>query len=224
MSENTIGGIIAAVITGLFTLLIAIRKERKKDLKERQREREKRFKNRPEFAVVNYKNYLSHVGYGIKQKCDIELFVAHMEELDKDNYVGKFRAKDLNPSEWCCVIYTLKNLGKTDVVALSLITTCKKDTCIFPCAYVKELASRGMPSYLEFYDKKIRVGETVTIKLCYHKDRIVTGHISATMFIALEDCNKNYWYQPFFSPKNKLYDSYEVDGEEYISNFRNTFE
>lgn len=224
MSENTIGGIIAVVITGLFTLLIAIRKERKEDLKERQHELQKRFENRPEFAVVDYKDYLSRAGYGIKQKCDIELFVAHMEELDKDNYVGEFRAKDLNPSEWCCVKYTLKNMGNTDVVALSLIITCKENICIFPCANVKELTGRGMPRYMEFYDRKIRVGETITIKLCYHKDRVIGGFFSAIMLIALEDSNKHYWHQPFFSPENKLYDSYEVDAREYYSYIRNTFE
>lgn len=228
MSENGIYTIVAAIIgalaTGFITLLLNKRKERKEDMKEKKREREKRFENRPEFAVIDYKDYLSRVGYGIKQKCDIELFVAHIEEFNKDNYIGKFRAKDLNPNEWCCVIYTLKNMGKTDVVALSLIITCKKDTCIFPCANVKELTSRGIPSYLEFYDRKIRVGETVTIKLCYHKDRVITGFFSAAMLIAVEDSNKHYWYQPFFSPENKLYDSYELDAREYVSYLKNTWE
>ncbi len=228
MSENIIctiiGAIIGSVATGFITWLLNIRKERKEDVKERQYERKKRFENRPEFDIVDYKDYLFRVGYGIKLKCDIELFIAHIEEIDKVNYVGRFREEDLNPKEWCCVIYTLKNTGKTDIVRLSLISTYKRDTCIFTCANAKKLANMGLISYLEFYDKKIRVGETVTIKLCYHKDRRVTGTFSAMMLIALEDYNKHYWYQPLFIPQNKIDSSHEVEVGEYFSNFKSASE
>lgn len=228
MSKNGIYTIVAtiigALVTGFITWLLNVRKEWKEDLKEKQHEWEKRFENRPEFDIVDYKDYLFRVGYGIKQKCDIELFVAQIEKIDKTNCVGRFRESDLNSKEWCCVIYTLKNTGKTDIVRLNLISTYKRDTCIFSCANAKKLANMGMLSYLEIFDKKIRVGETVTIKLCYHKDRRVTGAISAMMLIALEDYNKHYWYQSLFIPQNKIEGSHEVEAKEYFSNYKSTLE
>ena len=66
------------------------------------------------------------------------------------------------------------------------------------------------------YDKKIRPGETVTIKFCYHKDRVITGRMSSIMTIGMEDDNGRYWMQPLFAPSEKIYDSRMVTYRDYI--------
>ena len=70
------------------------------------------------------------------------------------------------------------------------------------------------------FDKKIRVGETITVKFCYHKERIINGTLSAIMSIGLEDCNGRHWMQPLFAPTEKIYDSRMVSYKDYISEVR----
>lgn len=77
-----------------------------------------------------------------------------------------------------------------------------------------------MLNYSVCLDKKVRVGEVVTVKFCYHKDRIVSGMLSAIMSIGLEDCNGRHWMQPLFAPTEKIYDSRMVSYKDYISEVR----
>jgi len=220
MPDNIINAVLTAVVGGLLAFLLEKHKERREDVKDKQKKQEHRFQNRPEISIIDYKNYLSRVGYGIKQKCDIELFVTNIESIDRETSRVKYCEEELNPEGWCCVIYTIKNVGKTDISLLSIACACKKNTCIFSCSDVKDLVSFNALHYLEAYDKKIFVGETLTLKICYYKERIIVPQISATMIISLEDSNGHYWFQSFFAPENKLYDSHEVEAKEYYQNFR----
>ncbi|RGZ91571.1 hypothetical protein DW963_05320 [Eubacterium sp. AM46-8] len=79
----------------------------------------------------------------------------------------------------------------------------------------KMILEYGWLSYSTMFDRKIRVGESFTTKICYHKDCIVSGMMSSIMFMCLEDCNNRFWNQPLFAPNNKIYDSYEITYKEY---------
>ena len=70
-------------------------------------------------------------------------------------------------------------------------------------------------SYSIWHDRKIRSGRTVTLKLCYHKDRIMAGAFSANMSIGMQDDNGNCWEQPLFAPEDKVYNSEQVTLEQY---------
>ena len=66
-------------------------------------------------TTLLYEDYISRTGYGIKQKCDIELFVARIEtvtissDMKNGTVYAHYREQDFNKKDWCCVIYTLKN-------------------------------------------------------------------------------------------------------------------
>lgn len=202
------------------------RKERREDALAAKSEQEEIFRNRPEFDIIEYKNYLSRPGYGIKKKCDIEVFVAHIDHVEVEaigkklgaktgNVFAHFHPDDLNTKDWCCVIYVLKNEGKTDISTTNLICHYQKDTCLFPAEYADCYMKENILSYSIWHDRKIRSGRTVTLKLCYHKDRIMTGAISANMSIGMQDDNGNCWEQPLFAPEDKVYNSAQVTLEQY---------
>lgn len=215
---------VGALITFLFTLLLDKHKERRDNELEARKERIDIFQNRPEMVIVDYKDYISRTGYGIKQKSDIELIVAHIEKItvtgNKKNDVvyAHYREDDFDSKDWCCVIYTFKNVGKTDISTLDIICNFKRDTCIFNSENAKKWASDNMLNYWYCYDKKIRVGETITVKFCYHNDRVIAGPVSAIMSIAMQDDNGRYWLQPLFAPLDKLYDSRQISYKEYCDN------
>lgn len=221
-----ISSIISAIVTAIVTVPTTLYVERRKEKREDKKEEKEIFSNRPELEIVEYKDYLSHVGYGVKQKCDIEVFVAGIKNV-AINGSGKYRVvcphyrkEDFNSNDWCAVIYTFRNSGKTDISSLNVICNYKRDTCIFPCNSAERWASENVLNYSYCYDKKIRVGETITVKFCYHKDHILCGTFSANMSIGMEDDYKRHWVQPLFAPQDKIYNSEKTTYKNYMQEIR----
>ena len=159
-------------ITSIISSLHDLRKDKKEASESKHNKREEVHHNRPEFDIIDYKDYLARSRYGTKKPCDIELFVASINSVSVhgekkapiiDAY---YKNEHINPDEWCCVIYTLRNAGKTDINSLDIICTFMKDTCIFPAAKAKWSAEIHLLNYSECYDRKIRVGSSITLKFC----------------------------------------------------------
>lgn len=230
MTTEIISAIVGAVVGGLATYITTMavekRKERREDMVEARKTRNEAIQNRPEMEIIDYKDYIKRPGYGVKQKCDIEVIVAHIEDVvvtgeKKSKRVeAQYRAEDFNSDEWCCVIYTLKNVGKTAISAMDIICNYKKDSCMFSCDNCITWAANHLLNYSVCYDKKIKPDETVTVKFCYHKERAITGTMSSMMTIGMEDDNGRYWMQPLFAPTEKIYDSRMVTYKDYISEVR----
>lgn len=205
----------------LTELIIEQCKEKRENRIEARKEQKEIFRTRPEMSIIDYKNYIARVGYGIKRKCDIELFVARIEnititgQMKQDVVYAHYRKEDFNLDEWCCVVYTFKNVGKTAASSLDIICNYQKYICIFPCDRAQYWVADNALNYWYCYDKKIRVGETITVKFCYHKDRIITGMISPIISVCMEDDNGRYWTQPLFAPTDKVYDSRLISYKEY---------
>ena len=98
-----ISSVITSIITSLFTLKLETRKERREDEKDKTKEQKKIYEKRPEMEIVEFRDYLSRPGYGINQKCDIELFVAHIEHLTVEGNGKKGR----NKKEWVRAHFSL---------------------------------------------------------------------------------------------------------------------
>ena len=176
--------------------------------------------------ILDYKDYISRTGYGVKQKCDIELFVAHIEKTTVQGKKNRaavyayYNEEHLDSNEWCSVMYILKNAGKTDISTLNIFWHYQQSSCIFPAAGARRWAEGNFLNYEFCYDKKIRTEETVSLKICYHKDAIVPGIFSAPMSIGMIDDNGRHWIQPFFVPQDKIYDSRIISPKEYIEKMR----
>lgn len=167
--------------------------------------------------LSDYKEYIKCSAYKFKKECDINLFMTKMGKVSVENDIvtAHYNNDYFNEEEWCCVIYEFKNAGKTDIRCVSPVCTYKKDTMLCDVSNAKMILEYGWLSYSTMFDRKIRVGESFTTKICYHKDCIVSGMMSSIMFMCLEDCNNRFWNQPLFAPNNKIYDSYEITYKEY---------
>lgn len=230
MTNEIIIAVVSAVAGGMVTLLTTLlldrRKEKREDRLEARKLQREVFQTRPEMQIVDFKDYISRTGYGIKQKCDMELFVAHIDNITLEGkrkqaiVHAHYREEHMNPTEWCCVMYTFKNAGKTDISTMDVFWHFQQSSCVFPANMARVWAEGNLLNYSCCYDKKIRVGEVFSLKICYHKDVIIPGIFSATVSLGMIDDNGRYWTQPLFAPQNKLYDSRAISPKEYIEQTR----
>jgi len=215
-----ISAIVGSFVTFLFTAFNDRRKEKREIALEIEKQRKEAFQNRPEFEITDYKNYLKRTGYGIKQPCDVEAFIVPIDNIslegdDKSIVNAHYDTSLFDKEKWCCVIYELRNVGKTDISYIDVICNEQKGTCIFKTASAEKYAENLMLNYSVLCDKKIRVGQTVTVKICYHEDCVVSGMFSAIISVGLVDDNNHIWIQPLFAPEEKIYDSNLISAEEY---------
>lgn len=222
MIEGIIGAIIGSAITGVITIICELVKTRYQDKKEKIKESTEIFSNRPELKIVDYKNYIDNPGRNINENCDVDIFISPIDRVTiSDQYIeANYNLNYFNRDDWCCVIYTLKNVGKTDISNFDFMTTNKRTSCLFCSDYAIEFAKDGLLNYSYCFDEKIRVNETFTLKICYYKDKIATGMFSATVSIGMVDSFHRYWQQPLFAPYEKIYDSYKVDGQKYFTDIK----
>lgn len=230
MTNEIIIAIVSALVGGIITLFSSLaldkRKEKRESRLEVKKQQREAFQKRPEMQIIDFKDYISRTGYGIKQKCDIELFVAHIGDVtiegEKKTFIvnAHYKKEHLNPADWCCVIYTFKNAGKTDISTMDIFWHFQQSSCIFPADEALTWAESNLLKYSYCYDKKIRVGEMVSVKFCYHKDVVISGVLSSAVSIGMIDDNGRYWTQPLFAPQNKLYDSRAISPKEYIAQTR----
>lgn len=221
MIRTIISAITGAIAGGIVTLLLDKRKERREDKKEKQKEKKKIYEDRPELQIVEYKEYISRLGHKLKKECDINVFMTKIEKVSVENDIvtAHYNKEFFSEDEWCCVIYHFKNVGKTDIRCISPICTYKKDTMLCNTSTTQMILEHGLLSYSTMYDRKIRVGESFTMKVCYHKDCIVTGTLSSIMVMGIEDCNGRFWEQPLFAPNNKIYETHRITYKEYKDDF-----
>lgn len=218
LASAIISAITGSIAGGIVTLLLDKRKERREDKKEREKQKKKIYDERPELKITQYKEYLNCPGHKLKKVCDINVFITKMENVsvDGDAVLVQYNKDFYNEDEWCCIIYNFKNVGGTDILRVNPICTYKKDTMLCDVTNARMIMEHGLLSYTTTYDRKIRVGETFSMKVCYHKDCIVTGVLSAIMAMGIEDCNNRFWMQPLFAPRDKIYDAYLISYEEFL--------
>ena len=215
--REAIIAIVSAVLGGLVPTILNHRKDKKKTIENKQ---ELLHKTRPEFKIINMQQYSSY-SEASSHSCDLELFVAPISGVTIKNEIVSANYEDcfLNRKKWVCFLYTFKNIGKTAVYSVSVVSNCQKSTCIFDKDYItKQFITTGVLNYQEMLDKRIGPNETFTLKLCYHKDKIARGNFAAIMSLVMSDDNNNYWEQPFFAPDNKLYESRLIPYSEYREN------
>lgn len=223
MTNEIIIAIISALLGGFVTYLSTLTLERRKEKRDYQLQQQEAVKNRPEMQIIDFKDYISRTGYGIKRKCDIELIVISIENITvKENGIvnAHYKMEHLDSDKWCCVIYTFKNAGKTDISELDIIWNLQRSSSIVPIEAAGLFAEYNLFNCTWCYDKKIRIGESVTLKVCYHKDAIISGTIAASMAIGMIDDNGRYWTQPLFAPQNKTYDSNPISAKDYFEQKR----
>lgn len=209
---------VGALISGFFTVSIYKKKIIREDKENKKLEYKKMMENKPEFKITIFKNYIKMVGFGKNIKTDMEVFISQIIDI-KTSYgmvYFEYDKSDLDEKNWCYILYEFQNIGKTDVSYVDIISNYKRDVSVFDRKNIKFYINNNLANYWVNYDYKIRVGEKFTLKVCFHKDRIIFPNITSLVCIGFKDSNGNYWRQPFFIPYDKLYESYNLDSRKYI--------
>lgn len=220
MTDELLNGIIAAITGaisgGLVNWLLELRREHREDKKEKKKEEKDAFEKRPELEIVEYKSDLSGVKK-TKKKCDINIFLTKIEKVSIENDIvtASYNKDYFDEDKWCSVEYTFRNAGKTDIKCINPICMYKKDTILCDISNAQEVLEQGSLSYSVWYDRKIHVGQTFSMRVYFHKECIVAGNMSAIMAMGMEDSNGLFWLQPLFVPDEKIYDAFRLSYKEY---------
>lgn len=217
-NEITIA-VISALIGGFATYIFDRKKEGREEKKAMLAKIEEQRKNRPEFLITSMKDSFNRPGTCIdSHACDMEVFVANIKEVNVEEGIVfvEYDESILDKKSWVSRQYTLQNVGKTVVYEVAIISHYKRNTCIFNAKTINErFINDGILNYFELLDKRIAPGESFTLKLCYSKDKVITGFLTAIFEIGMRDDNGIYWVQPFFAPEDKLYESRKITYQEY---------
>ncbi len=221
LTTTIIAAVVGAISGGAVNFLLELRRDRRNDKKEKIKEKQNIYKNRPELDIVKYEAHQFVENIKDVPSCDIEIFVAVAERFETGkNASAVYNKNNLDRSEWCCFTYVFKNMGLTDINSMNVLMADKRHICLFETQEIDYLLSHGAINYSICYDKKLRVGETVSLKLLYNKNHIPIGAFSAIMLLGLRDDNGHIWEQPFFAPDDKVYESHEISHKEYSQMLR----
>lgn len=218
--------VISTIVGAFITWLLERRKERREDRKEQLRNRQSTFENRPEMEIADYEDYISCANHHVKRKYDLECVLLPIKRVlvegkkKRDAVFAYYKDEHLQPEKWLSVIYTFRNAGKTDISTLHIISNLQKNVCLFSKIDAKHLTEEHLLNYSCCYDQKIRVGNSISVKICYPENAITSGLFSAALSIGMEDDNGRFWTQPLFSPENKVYDSRPISATEYWEKIR----
>lgn len=163
---------------------------------------------KPRFEIVRY-NEISK--YNEKpDDADISVFFAGIKGYDKADRRFSYDEGLVDKNNWVSVDYVLKNIGQTEIDHLYVMTGLPQNTSLFNVTGDSYLFaySHGLLNYSVIFDKNIKIGQTVKLRVSYLNDQVILSCIgSATLTIWLMDVNKNVWIQPLFAPGEKIYNS-----------------
>lgn len=152
-----------------------------------------------------------------KDDVDIEIFlgtfnVVYNENRDYD-IVYSDNICDKKNHEFKDVV--IKNIGKSDIDCLYIVTTNKRCTILTSYDFLDTLVANKSVWYSCCYDKKIRIGEVIKIRICFEKGHQPYNLFSSTLAFLFEDSNHNLWEQPFFYEKDNIYSPYAISYGDY---------
>lgn len=210
--------VVSALIAGFFTLAVERRKQRRHDTQKRKEELQKQHDERPRLELKQFKD-LEHGK--VQSKSDCACILLNIEKITKEGdtpfFIYDESALDLN--NLCCVEYTFVNTGKTEINSVCVVSTHPQTTSMIELDQRDFLIKYRTLCY-EAWSKKrfIKPGDTVSIKVCYIKGKVMVSPISAVVAIYMEDINGNLWHQPLFSPTNEMENSNRANWKEFKEN------
>ena len=210
--------VVTAIVTGIFTLVIERRKPARIDLQKHKEELQKQYEERPRLELKKFKD-LEHGN--IQSKSDCECLLLNIEKIENDN--GRFlfyydeNALDLN--NLCCVEYNFVNTGKTEIDSICVVSTHPRTTSLIELNKRNYLIGYKTINYESWSTKRfIKPGESVSIKICYVKGKVMMSPISAVAAIYMEDINGHLWHQPLFCPTDEMENSNSANYKEFRDN------
>lgn len=214
MELNTIiEAIITGLLGGLFTVIgvkITIANENKWKKRE---ETKKEFNEKPKFKFKKGT-------FRSDNEADISVFAApFVAKRDEKNYIQfEYEDKLKNDAEVVCYDYVFENIGKNAATQFSIVINSQKSASIFDYEDKNEWMEKHFINYSSLYDQgTIEPGESIKLRIGYHKDLQFSSCFSATFSILYKDEYGNYWEQPFFERQGKLYEPFKITYKDYLN-------
>ena len=210
--------IVGAIITGIFTLGIERRKQGRIEQQKYKEELQRQYDERPRLELKKFKDF----EHGkIQSKCDCECLLLNIEKIENNN--GHFNfyydEKALNLDNLCCVEYEFINTGKTEIDSICVVSTHPRTTSMIELKQRSYLLNYKTINYESWSSKRfIKPGQSVSIKICYIKGKVMVSPISAVAAIYMEDINGHLWHQPLFCPTDKMENSNRANYKEFRDN------
>jgi hypothetical protein len=224
------GAILGSVITGYFTYKTAKMNLVHEDEMKAKEEKKEAHATRPEFQIVSSSPETKL--FDKDETCDITLLFLPIEGFSDPCIVYPKAASD--DSKLVEDAFVFKNIGKTDISNFWISTNIPRGTALFNfySARYYRAVEKGILSYRVCYDKIIRPGDEVTIRILSISNRRQAGTIEAALNFWICDCNGRWWSQAFFFPEPKVYTAQESSNKEFndytsedvgLSCFRNPY-
>lgn len=170
---------------------------------ERRKEKQKRFENKPELYIEKEDK---------DTEVNLEVFIGPFnikyDENKKYEIVFPKSIKNKKHHEYKDIV--LKNIGKTDIDCLHIVSSDKRGTILLEYSSLNTFIKKKAVCYCAWYDKKIRVGETIKIRIYYLKNNMPILPFSSTLAFIFEDQNRDIWEQPYFYERDNVYAPYLI--------------
>ena len=194
------GAIIGGLIGGLFTFLGVKITLRHDDKKRKEEEIKQAIEKRPRLELIKYKDLKESK---LNSCADLKALILHIEnvKLEGPRIRFEYDKRALDNKELVCFDYNFKNTGATEIDDISLVCTLPRDTAVIDYDYKQTYLEEDLLNYAVWSNKRfIKPGESVSIKIFYLKDKIISGTLGCAVAIYIRDINGRYWHQPLFAP------------------------
>ena len=167
----TLIGIFVGWILSLISTMYFNKKEEKQRKEEIERQRkQKQFENKPELFIENTM---------CKSNIDMEIFMGTFDvKYDKERkykIVYSEGIKNKNNHNYKDIV--IKNIGKSDIDRLDIISTNKKGIILCDYELLDDLVTDESVWYSYCYDRKIRVEESIKIRIYFEKINILIHYL-----------------------------------------------
>ena len=209
------GSVIGGLIGGLFTFFGVKLTLNHQDKQKRSEEFKKQYDERPRLEIKEFKD-LDHSDF--RTKCDCDCLILKIESVSKKDNVFQFTydKNALDSKNLCSVEYKFINTGKTEIDGICIVSNYQQTTSLIETEY-RELLIENKTLLYEVWAKKrfIKPGDSVSIRICYLKEKVIPCLPTAAVSIYLQDINGNIWHQPLFCPTNETDNSTRIGYEEF---------
>lgn len=215
--------VITATIAGIFSVSSMKKQLKQTQLMVEDQKKKEILHKRPELEIVSYSPISKEHGYSkldLNTTPHIDVFMAYGS--NKDSNEGK---KIFNKVDWVHCKYLLRNVGIQSLYSIEVFSQTSGLT-IFdlneqPSSFPTYMM---MNSFAKYRRRRIHKGDTILLRLWYHKDYIYGDPTRNPITLILKDFDKNYWEQPINAPYDFLEESKQIPREERLNLLRKTYD
>ncbi len=203
-----IGIIVGWILNFISTAYFNRKSENRKQKEKLENEKKKNFENKPELYIEKEDNNLD-----ISMEIFITPFNIKYDENNNYEIIYPKGIKNKNKHDFKDVI--IKNIGKSDIECLDIVSTNKKSIVLTDYSFLETLVDNKSVWYSCCYDRKIRVGDKIKIRIYFLKNNIPCMMFSSTLAFLFEDQNHIFWEQPYFYERDNIYSPHNISYKEF---------